>query len=63
MGSPASPTPEQQEKLVAAGQLTLLGSPEWIKVEGGKLALNLSMPRQSVSLLRLTWNPRSGPVR
>jgi xylan 1,4-beta-xylosidase len=62
MGSPATPTPEQQAKLVQAGQLALLESPAWVKVEGGKLAMKLALPRQSVSLLRLTWKP-AGPAR
>jgi xylan 1,4-beta-xylosidase len=57
MGSPAKPTAEQQDKLVEAGQLALMGSPEWVKVEAGKAAIKLSLPRQSVSLLRFNWKP------
>ena len=55
MGSPAKPTPEQQEKLVRAGQLALIGSPQWVKVEKGKIDLKFDLLRQSVSLLRFTW--------
>jgi xylan 1,4-beta-xylosidase len=54
MGSPQTPTTEQYAKLKAAGQLELLDSPRWI---GGQdeIALNLTLPRQSVSLLELSW--------
>jgi len=55
MGQPARPTPDQQKALEAAGQLALIGSPGWRKVEGGKLAIRLTLPRQSVSLVRVTW--------
>jgi xylan 1,4-beta-xylosidase len=62
MGSPAKPTPEQYETLVRAGQLAPFGSPEWVKVQGGKLAMKTSLPRQSVSLLQWSWKPNS-PAR
>lgn len=55
MGSPQSPTPEQYARLEAAGQLQMLGSPEWIDVKGGTLELHFSMPRQSVSLVQVDW--------
>ncbi len=54
MGSPAKPTPDQQKALERSGQLALLGSPEWVRVEGGKITYRMTMPRQSVSMLRLT---------
>ncbi len=63
MGSPAKPTPEQQAKLEGAGQLALLGSPEWVKVEKGKVDLQIEMPRQSVSLLQFTWRVKSNDAR
>ena len=53
MGSPQSPTPDQYAELSRSGQLALLDSPEWIRAEGGKLTLRVSLPRQAVSLLRL----------
>ena len=53
MGSPQSPTPGQYAELSRAGQLALLDSPEWIRAEGGRLTLRVSLPRQAVSLLRL----------
>ncbi len=55
MGSPQSPTPEQYAQLKAAGQLQLLTSPEWLGVSGGKVTISTSLPRQSVSLMRLKW--------
>jgi xylan 1,4-beta-xylosidase len=55
MGSPQQPTPEQYARLEAAGQLQLLGSPEWRRPEDGRLALEFTLPRHGVSLLRLTW--------
>jgi xylan 1,4-beta-xylosidase len=55
MGEPQSPTPEQYAQLEAAGQLALLGSPEWHDTDGGKLAIPFELPRQGVSLLALIW--------
>jgi xylan 1,4-beta-xylosidase len=55
MGSPQHPAPEQYAQLEAAGQLQLLTSPEWRVVKDGKLALDFTLPRHAVSLVRLTW--------
>jgi xylan 1,4-beta-xylosidase len=55
MGSPQSPTPEQYAKLQAAGQLQLLDSPRWITPADGEMKLKVQLPRQGLSLLRLTW--------
>ena len=55
MGSPQAPTAEQTAQLKAAGQLQLLSSPEWIEVTGGKVNVEMALPRQAVSLLRLEW--------
>ena len=55
MGSPQSPTAEQIALLEAAGQLKMMGKPEKQKMAGGKLVLNISMPGQAVSLLKLDW--------
>jgi xylan 1,4-beta-xylosidase len=56
MGSPQSPTQEQYAKLQAAGQLQLLDSPQWITPTGGEMKLKVQLPRQGLSLLRLTWS-------
>lgn len=55
MGSPQSPTPEQYAQLKAAGQLQLLSSPKWLDVNGGKVTITTTLPRQSVSLMRSKW--------
>jgi xylan 1,4-beta-xylosidase len=55
MNSPQSPTPEQYSQLKAAGQLELLGSPEWLDVSEGKITISTELPRQATSLIRLKW--------
>jgi xylan 1,4-beta-xylosidase len=55
MGSPQNPSDEQIAKLEKAGQLQLLTSPKWIKTEDGKAVIEMQLPRQGVSLLKLTW--------
>jgi xylan 1,4-beta-xylosidase len=55
MGSPQNPTPEQYAKLEAAGQLQLLESPRWIVSRGGRIDVTFVLPRQGVSLIRITW--------
>ena len=55
MGSPQRPTAEQYRRMKEAGQLELLSSPEWLDVKDGKLLIEMELPRQAVSLLRLTW--------
>ncbi len=55
IGSPQSPSPEQYEHLQSAGQLQLLTSPAWIPLERGEAHLQFTLPRQGLSLLRITW--------
>jgi xylan 1,4-beta-xylosidase len=55
MGSPQHPTPEQYTALEAAGQLQQLDSPRWMEVRGGAAKLTITLPRQVVSLLELSW--------
>ena len=55
MGSPEQPTVEQYARLQAAGQLQLLGSPEWSDAQDGKLELRFKLPRQGVSLVKASW--------
>jgi xylan 1,4-beta-xylosidase len=54
-GSPVQPSDEQLRKLEAAGQLQLLSSPEWVTAANGALTLRFELPRQAVSLIRVTW--------
>jgi xylan 1,4-beta-xylosidase len=55
VGEPQSPTQEQYAKLKEAGQLELLGSPEWVEVSGGAVTIATQLPRQATSLLHLEW--------
>ena len=55
MGSPQKPTDAQYARLEAAGQLQLLRSPEWLPAKDGKLEVAFPLPRQSVSLVRVSW--------
>lgn len=55
LGSPQNPTPEQYAQLEAAGQLQLLTSPEYVKVKGGQVVLQFSLPRLAVSLVQVSW--------
>jgi xylan 1,4-beta-xylosidase len=55
MGSPQEPTDGQYKQLESAGQLQMIGSPQWINITDGKLLLPFSLPRQGVSFVRLSW--------
>ncbi len=55
MGKPLEVTPEQYQELEDAGQLQLFTSPKWMNTNDGKAILTFDMPRQAVSLVKLTW--------
>ncbi|HEX9653705.1 MAG TPA: beta-xylosidase [bacterium] len=55
MDSPQNPTAEQYAALEKAGQLQMLTSPEWISAKDGSVVLKFELPRQGVSLLKLSW--------
>ncbi|HET9399763.1 MAG TPA: hypothetical protein VFO34_02330 [Candidatus Acidoferrales bacterium] len=55
MGSPQNPSQVEYESLEHAGHLQLLDSPEWKSVDGGTVKLEFPLPRESVSLLRISW--------
>jgi xylan 1,4-beta-xylosidase len=55
MGSPQQPTTEQYARLKSEGGLQLLSSPVWLDVVNGTLDLSTELPRQSISLLKITW--------
>src|SRR5258708_1075543 len=55
MGSPQSPTEEQYEQLQRAGQLQLLTSPAWTPITQGAAHLQFALPRQGLSLVRISW--------
>jgi xylan 1,4-beta-xylosidase len=55
MGSPQSPSPEQVEQLQKQGELQLLDSPKPMSIKNGSVHLHFALPRQGLSLIRLTW--------
>lgn len=55
MGSPENPTPEQYKELEKSGQLELLSAPKAVKVKNGELRVEMQLPRQAVSLIRLIY--------
>jgi xylan 1,4-beta-xylosidase len=56
IGSPQHPTVAQYASLQNSSRLESLASPVWVDVqEDGKIILPLSLPRQAISLLVLTW--------
>lgn len=55
MGSPKNPDKAQYDALERAGQLQMISSPEWVKTKIGEVVVNIEMPAQGVSLLKLTW--------
>jgi xylan 1,4-beta-xylosidase len=55
MGKPQHVTEEQYRTLEKAGQLHTIESPGWLDIENGECVIEFSLPRQAVSLLRLTW--------
>ena len=55
MGSSQSPSETEYKRLEAAGELQLLNSPTWVKVPQGNIQLHFALPRQGLSLLRLSW--------
>ena len=55
MGSPENPTPEQYKELEKSGQLELLSAPKTVTVKNGELKVEMQLPRQAVSLIRLMY--------
>ena len=55
MGSPQNPTAEQIAALEKAGQLEMVGSPQWVKIKDGAVTTQFNLPRQGVSLIKMTW--------
>jgi xylan 1,4-beta-xylosidase len=55
LGKPGQVTDEQYKTLETAGQLQLYNSPEWYKTNNGKTILKFDLPRQGVSLIKMTW--------
>jgi xylan 1,4-beta-xylosidase len=55
LGRPGQVTDEQYKTLESAGHLQLYNSPEWKKTNNGKTILKFDLPRQGVSLIKMTW--------
>ncbi len=55
MGSPPHPDAEQMKKLKVAGELQELSAVKMVRVEGGAVKLEESMPGESVSLIEVSW--------
>jgi len=55
MGSPQNPTAEQIATLEKAGQLEMIGSPQWVNIKNGASTVQFDLPRQGVSLIKMTW--------
>ena len=55
MGSPDPPAPAQYGELERTGRLVALEAPRRLRVAAGQAALHVTLPRQGVSLVRLTW--------
>ena len=55
MGLPKNPTLNQIDSLEKAGQLHLFTSPEWKKINNGEKILEVELPRQAISLIKLNW--------
>jgi xylan 1,4-beta-xylosidase len=55
LGSPQPPSPAQYRALEAAGRLQRLEPPRRLEVRNGLAHLSFALPRQGVSLVRLSW--------
>lgn len=55
IGSPVSLTDSQRADLERAGQLQLLTSPQWVSIDDRTVHLRFALPRQALSLVRLSW--------
>jgi xylan 1,4-beta-xylosidase len=55
MGSPQSLSESAYKRLESSGQLQLLDSPAWVEMQQGEVQLHFTLPRQGLSLVRLSW--------
>jgi xylan 1,4-beta-xylosidase len=55
MGSPRHPTPDQVAALKRSAQLETITSPQWRRLQDGRLVLRFALPRQAVSLVTFQW--------
>ena len=55
MGSPKEPTADEYKTLEAAGQLDEISSPKYITPVNGEVKINFDLPRQAITLLKVSW--------
>jgi xylan 1,4-beta-xylosidase len=55
LGSPQNLSPEQYAALEQAGELQQYNSPQWLSPKDGTAKVDVELPRESVSLLQVTW--------
>jgi xylan 1,4-beta-xylosidase len=55
MGSPQAPSAAQIAELEKAGQLQMIGSPQWVNIKNGISTIQFDLPRQGVSLIKIGW--------
>jgi xylan 1,4-beta-xylosidase len=55
MGSPQPPSAQQLAALEKAGALDELGPSQTVTAKQGEIAVTFQLPRQGVSLVKLTW--------
>lgn len=55
MGSPQNPTANQVAQLEDAGQLQTIFTSDRLRISGGQTRIPISLPRQGVSLIKITW--------
>jgi xylan 1,4-beta-xylosidase len=55
MGSPQNPTAGQIAALEKAGQLEMMAAPQRVDVKNGLSTIQFNLPRQGVSLIKLSW--------
>ena len=55
MGSPQNPTAAQIATLEKAGQLKTIGDPKVLTLTASTLTMDINIPRQGVSLIKIDW--------
>jgi xylan 1,4-beta-xylosidase len=55
MGSPQPPSKAQYAELERAGKLQQLDEPQRLRVDGGRVRLSVTLPRQGVSLIEIDY--------
>ena len=59
MGSPQNPSTKQVDALERAGQLQKFYTPKSFNSSNSEITVDMFLPEQAVSLLKLSWNPNN----